>query len=67
MMLSEKNIHEEIQIFGVISPCILLVEEIHKAFAGLVGDWGTSARVLATFFTWVAEKRYPVFVFATAC
>jgi len=64
--LSEKNIREAIQISEVISPCILWVDEIEKAFAGSAGDSGTSARVLATFLTWMAEKRHPVFVFATA-
>lgn len=64
--LSEKNIREAIQISEVISPCILWVDEIEKAFAGSAGDSGTSARVLATFLTWMSEKRHPVFVFATA-
>ena len=63
---SEKNIREAIQISEIISPCILWVDEIEKAFAGSTGDSGTASRVLATFLTWMAEKRHPVFVFATA-
>ncbi len=64
--LSERNIREAIQISEVIAPCILWVDEIEKAFAGSQGDSGTASRVLATFLTWMAEKRHPVFVFATA-
>ena len=51
-----------------LSPCILWVDEIDKAFAGAQssGDSGTTSRVLATFITWLAEKTSPVFVIATA-
>jgi SpoVK/Ycf46/Vps4 family AAA+-type ATPase len=63
---SEKNIREAIQIAEVIAPCVLWVDEIEKAFAGSGGDGGTARRVLATFLTWMQEKRAPVFVFATA-
>ena len=64
--ISERNIREAIQISEVIAPCILWVDEIDKAFAGSQGDSGTASRVLGTFLTWMAEKRHPVFVFATA-
>lgn len=63
---SEKNIREAAQIAEVIAPCVLWVDEIEKAFAGSAGDSGTARRVLATFLTWMQEKRAPVFVFATA-
>jgi len=63
---SERNIREAMQIAEVIAPCVLWVDEIEKAFAGSAHDSGTSNRVLATFLTWMEEKRTPVFVFATA-
>jgi SpoVK/Ycf46/Vps4 family AAA+-type ATPase len=63
---SEKNIREAIQIAEVIAPCVLWVDEIEKAFSGSTGDSGTARRVLATFLTWMQEKRSPVFVLATA-
>lgn len=63
---SEKNIREAIAISELIAPCILWVDEIEKAFAGSTGDSGTASRVLGTFLTWMAEKKHPVFVFATA-
>lgn len=63
---SEKNIRDAMQIAEVIAPCVLWVDEIEKAFAGSSGDSGTASRVLATFLTWMQEKRTPVFIFATA-
>ena len=57
-----------IQVAEALSPCILWVDEIDKAFAGIQngGDSGTTGRVLATFITWLSEKTSPVFVVATA-
>lgn len=57
-----------IEIAEALSPCVLWVDEIDKAFAGAQnsGDSGTTSRVLATFITWLSEKSSPVFVVATA-
>lgn len=57
-----------IEIAEALSPCILWVDEIDKAFAGAQssGDSGTTSRVLATFITWLSEKNSAVFVVATA-
>ena len=57
-----------IEIAEALSPCVLWVDEIDKAFAGSQssGDSGTTSRVLATFITWLAEKTSPVFVVSTA-
>jgi len=65
---SELRVRKMIQIAEALSPCILWVDEIDKAFAGAQssGDSGTTSRVLATFITWLAEKTSPVFVIATA-
>merc|ERR1712083_512840 len=51
-----------------LSPCVLWIDEIDKAFASSKndGDNGTTNRVLSTFITWLAEKVTPVFVVATA-
>ena len=66
---SESRVRKMIQISEALSPCVLWVDEIDKAFAGTQqggGDSGTTNRVLATFITWLAEKTTPVFVVATA-
>nr|YP_010925504.1 hypothetical protein RMC00_pgp210 [Neoporphyra dentata]WKD83736.1 hypothetical protein [Neoporphyra dentata]BCA87218.1 ycf46 [Neoporphyra dentata] len=65
---SESKMREMIDIAEGLSPCILWIDEIDKAFSGLYsqGDSGTSARVFGTFITWLSEKEAPVFVVATA-
>jgi hypothetical protein len=63
---SERNIREAIEIAELVSPCILWVDEIEKAFAGSGGDSGTAARVLGSFLTWMQEKEKPVCLLATA-
>jgi ATP-dependent 26S proteasome regulatory subunit len=66
---SENKIRESLQYAEAISPCILWMDELDKAFSGLggpQGDSGTSSRVFGTFLTWLQEKDKPVFVVATA-
>lgn len=65
---SESRTRQTINLAEALSPCILWIDEIDKAFAGFDGrgDSGTSSRVFGTFITWLAEKRSPVFVVATA-
>ena len=65
---SEQRVRKMIEISEALSPCVLWVDEIDKAFAGAQssGDSGTTSRVLATFITWLSEKASPVFVVATA-
>lgn len=67
---SEQNVRQAIQIAESVSPAILWVDEIEKAFAGTqsssFSDAGTTSRVFGTFITWLQEKTSPVFVIATA-
>ena len=66
---SEKNIRRCIQLAEAVSPCIMWIDEIDKAFGGISGfqgDSGTQLRVFGTFITWLQEKEKPVFVIATA-
>lgn len=66
---SEKNIRRCIQLAEAVSPCILWIDEIDKAFGGIQGyqgDSGTQMRVFGTFITWLQEKEHPVFVISTA-
>ena len=65
---SESRTRQMIQLAEALAPCVLWIDEIDKAFSGFDGrgDAGTSSRVFGTFITWLAEKRSPVFVVATA-
>ncbi|EDX71918.1 ATPase, AAA family protein [Coleofasciculus chthonoplastes PCC 7420] len=65
---SESRTRQMIQLAEALAPCILWIDEIDKAFAGVEskGDSGTASRVFGTFINWLAEKKSPVFVVATA-
>ncbi|BAC07629.1 AAA family ATPase [Thermosynechococcus vestitus] len=65
---SEARTREMIHIAEALAPCVLWIDEMDKAFAGIDGrgDGGTSSRVFGTIITWLAEKTSAVFVVATA-
>jgi len=65
---SESRTRQTIELAEALSPCILWIDEIDKGFGGVdgKGDSGTTSRVFGTFITWLAEKKSPVFVVATA-
>jgi SpoVK/Ycf46/Vps4 family AAA+-type ATPase len=65
---SESRLRQMINVAETISPCILWIDEIDKAFTNTdsKGDSGTSNRILATFISWLSEKTKPVFVISTA-
>jgi len=65
---SESRLRQMIGLAETLSPCILWIDEIDKAFTmnDSKSDSGTSNRVLATFISWLSEKTKPVFVVATA-
>jgi SpoVK/Ycf46/Vps4 family AAA+-type ATPase len=64
---SEARTRDMIQLAEAMAPCVLWIDEIEKGFGGDGrSDGGTSQRVLANVLTWMAEKRSPVFVVATA-
>lgn len=67
---SEANLRNALRTAESISPAILFIDEIDKAFAGSTGsadsDGGTSSRIFGSFLTWMQEKTSPVFVMATA-
>ena len=67
---SESNMRHALEIAESISPAILWVDEIEKAFSGSqssgVSDAGTASRVFGTFVTWLQESPSLVFTIATA-
>ncbi len=65
---TERNLRTALKTAGSMEPCVLWLDEIEK---GIVsdegsGDGGVSRRVLATFLTWMNERRRRVFLVATA-
>ena len=68
---SEGNLRHALQLAETISPCILWVDEMEKAFAGGIhasetSGSGAATRVFGTFLTWMQEHTKPVYVIATA-
>lgn len=66
---SEGNLRNAIALAEAIAPCVLWIDELEKAFAGIGGDGGgaeVTTRLFGNFLTWMQEKDSPVFVVATA-
>lgn len=66
---SESNMRKAIALAEAISPCVLWVDEIEKAFAGIGSDGGNgevTTRLFGNFLTWMQEKESTAFVVATA-
>lgn len=66
---SEDNMRRALRTAEAVSPCILWVDEIEKAFSGIGESGGgnsVTTRLFGTFLTWMQEKESTVFVVATA-
>lgn len=65
---SEDNMRRAISITEAVAPCILWIDEIEKAFAGVGGANGNevTTRLFGYFLTWMQEKNSSVFVVATS-
>jgi len=65
---SENNMRNALRIAEQMSPCVLWIDEIEKAFAG-VGDKNNAGevatRLFGFFLTWLQEKDSSVFIIAT--
>lgn len=65
---SESNMRRAIELAEAISPCVLWIDELEKAFAG-IGEQGGSevtTRLFGSFLTWMQDKKTMAFVIATA-
>ena len=65
---SERKIKEALKQAEGMAPCVLMVDELEKFFAGSSGssDSGVSSRVFGIFLSWIQETAKPVFVVGTA-
>jgi len=73
---SEQSMRSVLGLIDAMAPCVLMLDEIDKGFAGMGGDGGgsdgghgTTQRVFGTFLTWMQERNQtsrPVFLIMTA-
>jgi len=66
---SEENLRRAINTAEAVSPCVLWIDELEKAFAGIGGVGGGSdvtTRLFGNFLTWLQEKESSVYVVATS-
>ena len=67
---TEKRIRKVFQVAEGLAPCVLWIDELEKAFAGsspdsASADAGVSSRLLASFLSWMQDRKAAVFVAAT--
>ena len=64
---SEANMRRALALAEAVSPCVLWIDELGKAFPDVGGSGHeTTRRLFGYFLTWMQEKTRPVFVVATA-
>jgi hypothetical protein len=65
---TERNLRKALETAELMAPCVLWMDEIEKgvAVSAADDDGGVSRRILGALLTWMAEKRKPVFLVATA-
>jgi SpoVK/Ycf46/Vps4 family AAA+-type ATPase len=67
---TEKRIQKVFQVAEGLAPCVLWIDELEKVFAGsgpdsASVDAGVSSRILASFLSWMQDRKAAVFVAAT--
>src|ERR1700678_1154281 len=67
---TEKRIRKVFQVAEGLAPCVLWIDELEKIFAGsgpdsASADAGVSSPLLASFLSWMQDRKAPVFVAAT--
>jgi hypothetical protein len=67
---TEKRIQKVFRVAEGLAPCVLWIDELEKVFAGsgpdsASADAGVSSRLLASFLSWMQERKSAVFVAAT--
>ena len=66
---TEGNIRQALKIADAMAPCVLFLDELEKALAGVASsgqtDSGVSARLFGTFLSWLNDHTSDVFVIAT--
>ncbi|MFO0821202.1 MAG: AAA family ATPase [Pirellulales bacterium] len=65
---SEERTRQALRIIDAMAPCVAMIDEVEKAFAGVngSGDSGVSSRMFGTFLSWLNDHESDVFVVCTA-
>ena len=65
---SEERTRQALRIIDAMAPCVLMIDEVEKAFAGMNGnsDSGVSSRMFGSFLSWLNDHTSDVFVVCTA-
>jgi ATP-dependent 26S proteasome regulatory subunit len=65
---TEERTRQALRIVDAMAPCVLMIDEIEKAFAGLGsnGDSGVASRMFGAFLTWLNDHQSDVFVVCTS-
>ena len=65
---SEERTRQALKIIDAMAPCVVMIDEVEKAFAGIngSGDSGVSSRMFGTFLSWLNDHESDVFVVCTA-
>ena len=66
---SEQNISVALKTAEAVAPCVLFIDEVEKALAGVQSsgtlDSGVTARVFGSLLTWMQDHEKPVFLCVT--
>jgi SpoVK/Ycf46/Vps4 family AAA+-type ATPase len=67
---SEERTRQALRIIDAMAPCVAMIDEVEKAFAGAAGsgqsDSGVSSRMFGSFLSWLNDHESDVFVVCTA-
>ena len=65
---SEQRTRQALRIIDAMAPCVAMIDEVEKAFAGVngSGDSGVTSRMFGTFLSWLNDHESDVFVVCTA-
>lgn len=67
---SEERTRQALRIVDAMAPCILMIDEVEKALAGVTtsgqSDSGVSARMFGSLLSWLNDHESDVFVVCTA-
>jgi hypothetical protein len=65
---SEERTRQALRTIDAMAPCVAMLDEVEKAFAGIqgLGDSGVASRMFGRFLTWLNDHESDVFTVCTA-